>query len=107
MGFKKLENRDLNLRALKIFSTGNSSISFRVFRYPHALHTNGSEHSNKITVLFVRRGAGRRRGGAGLLQARMELFYLIGAEKYTRVSDLTLIFFCILDEAAADEETKV
>ena len=76
---------DLILGALKIVSTGNSSISFRVVRYPHALHTNGSEHSNKTTVLFVRRGAGRRRGGAGLLQVRMELFYLIGVEKYISV----------------------
>ena len=84
---------DLILGALKIVSTGNSSISFRVVQYPHALHTNGSEHSNKTTVLFVRRGAGRRRGGgAGLLQVRMELFYLIGVEKIYK-SDLSLIFF--------------
>ena len=36
----------------------------------------------------------------------MELFYLIGVEKYRRViiGDLSLIFFCILDEAAKDEE---
>ena len=31
-------------------------------------------------------------GGAGLLQVRMELFYLIGVEKIYK-SDLSLIFF--------------
>ena len=36
----------------------------------------------------------------------MELLYLIGVEKYRMVisGDLSLIFFCILDEAAKDEE---
>ena len=41
---------------------------------------------------------------------RLELFYLIGVEKYKRVifGDLSPIFFCILDEAATDEDgTKV
>ena len=34
------------------------------------------------------------------------MFYLIGVKKYRRVifGDLSLIFFCILDEAATDEE---
>ena len=47
------------------------------------------------------------RGGGEALDyflVRLELFYLIGAEKYRRVSDLSLIFFCILDEAVSDEE---
>ena len=50
--------------SLKHFSTGNSSISFRVFRYSHVPHTNGSKHNNQKFVLFVRR---RQVGGGGVL----------------------------------------
>ena len=52
----------------------------------------------------------RRRGVLDYFPVREELFYLIGVEKYRRVifGDLYLIFICILDEAATDEEgTKV
>ena len=90
---------DLILGALKIVSTGNSSISFRVVRYPHALHTNGSEHSNKITVLFVRRGAGRRSGGCWVTSGSDGIVLLDWCRKIYK-SDLSLIFFFyILDEA--------
>ena len=59
-----------------------------------------SEHNNIRSVPFI------WRGGARLLLAWLELFYLIGVEKPRRVilGDLSLIFFCILDEAATDEE---
>ena len=53
------------------------------------------------------KGARRRRGGAGLLSRAVGIVLLDWCRKiYT--SDLSLIFFCILDEAAEDEEgTKV
>ena len=94
---------DLILGALKIVSTGNSSISFRVFRYSHVPQTNGSEHNDKKIVLFVRSGTRRRRGGAGLLSGAVGIVLLDWCRKIYK-SDLSLIFFCILDEAATNKE---
>ena len=65
-------------------------------------------HSTMIKiVLFVTSGARRRRGGAELLSRAVGIVLLDWCRKiYT--SDLSLIFFYILDEAAEDEEgTKV
>ena len=93
---------DLILGALKIVSTGNSSISIRVFRYSHVPHTNGSEHNDKKIVLFVRSGTRRRRGGAGLLSGAVGIVLLDWCRKIYK-SNMALIFFCILDEASTDQ----
>ena len=47
-------------------------------------------------------------GALDYFPVRLELFYLIGAEKYRRVifGDLCPIFFCILDESATDEDKE-
>ena len=46
-------------------------------------------------------GARRRRGGAGLLSGPVGIVLLDWCRKIYK-SDLSLIFFCILDEAATD-----
>ena len=61
-------------------------------------------HSTMIKiVLFVRSGARRRRGGAGLLSGAVGIVLLDWCRKVYK-SDLSLIFFCILDEAATNKE---
>ena len=47
-------------------------------------------------------GAGRRRGGAGLLSGPVGIVLLDWCRKIY-MSDLSVLFFCILDEAATDE----
>ena len=88
--------------ALKIFSTGNSSISFRVFRYSHVPHTNGSEHNDKNCAIRNEWGK-EEEGGAELLSRAVGIVLLDWCRKIYK-SDLSLIFFCILDEAATDQE---
>ena len=54
-------------------------------------------------MLFVRSGARRRRGGAGLLSGAVGIVLLDWCRKIYK-SDLSLIFFCILDEAATNKD---
>ena len=92
---------DFILGALKIVSTGNSSISTLYSGTPMSSIPMALNIMLKNCAIR-KEGARRRRGGAGLHSGRVGIVLLDWCRKIYK-SNMALIFFCILDEASTDQ----